>query len=420
MAMNAPFYKFDMFGEEASLIVAFIIGVGFGFALERAGFGSARKLAAQFYFKDLSVLKVMFTAIITAMVGLYLLSGVGVVDLSLVYLTPTFLVPQIVGGIILGVGFVIGGYCPGTSVVSAGTGRIDGMTYLVGVCVGLFVFAEGFPLIDQWTKITPMGQTTMAGFFGIPYGLLVIAVVLMAIVAFVASEWAEKQFGGKSASPDSLIGPGKPLRFSRVLMASVFVVAILASFMGHPYKGHKVTLDTKELALAVGSETDHIKASELADKIIAGDMDYLLIDLRSAEDYARYHIPSAINMPLASLDLTELPRNTKILLYSEGGIHASQAWFLFKANQFPWVYQLKEGLNAWMDEVVYPSKPMGEDPQQLAEFAKRIEVAKFFGGKAKDADETKSSDEILAPPTAPIAPIQPIQASGKPKRREGC
>ena len=110
--MNAPFYKFGLFGDEASFIIAFVIGIGFGFFLERAGFGSGRKLAAQFYLRDLSVLKVMFTAIITAMTGLYLLSRLGLVDLSLVYLVPTFLVPQIVGGLLLGFGFVIGGYCP--------------------------------------------------------------------------------------------------------------------------------------------------------------------------------------------------------------------------------------------------------------------------------------------------------------------
>ena len=104
--MNAPFYKFGLFGDEASFILAFVIGIGFGFFLERAGFGSGRKLAAQFYLRDLSVLKVMFTAIITAMTGLYLLSRFGMVDLSLVYLGPTFLVPQIVGGLLLGFGFV--------------------------------------------------------------------------------------------------------------------------------------------------------------------------------------------------------------------------------------------------------------------------------------------------------------------------
>ena len=87
---------------------AVLAGFGFGFVLERAGFGSSRKLAAQFYFTDLTVFKVMFTAIVTAMLGVYWLSVFGFMDLSLVYLTPTFLAPQMVGGLILGAGFVVG------------------------------------------------------------------------------------------------------------------------------------------------------------------------------------------------------------------------------------------------------------------------------------------------------------------------
>ena len=100
--MNAPFFKFGLFGEEASLILALIIGVGFGFFLERAGFGSARKLVAQFYLSDLAVFKVMFTAIVTAMLGVTFLGWTGVLDLSQVYLVPTYWVPQIVGGLLLG------------------------------------------------------------------------------------------------------------------------------------------------------------------------------------------------------------------------------------------------------------------------------------------------------------------------------
>ena len=128
--MNAPFFKFGLFGDNVSLIVAFVIGIAFGFVLERAGFGSVRKLTAQFYFTDMSVFKVMFTAIVTAMVGLFYLAWMGIVDLSLVYLTPTFIVPQVVGGLLLGVGFVVGGYCPGTSCAAVATGKIDAVVFL--------------------------------------------------------------------------------------------------------------------------------------------------------------------------------------------------------------------------------------------------------------------------------------------------
>ncbi|HRB11636.1 MAG TPA: sulfurtransferase, partial [Vicinamibacteria bacterium] len=79
--MTAPFFKYGLFGDEASLIVALIIGMGFGFFLERAGFGSARKLVAQFYLTDLAVFKVMFTASVTAMLGVTLLGWMGALDL---------------------------------------------------------------------------------------------------------------------------------------------------------------------------------------------------------------------------------------------------------------------------------------------------------------------------------------------------
>ena len=130
--MTAPLYKYGVFGDEASLIVAFLIGIGFGWFLERAGFGSARKLMAQFYLTDMAVFKVMFTAVVTTMLGVTYLSWIGFLDLSLVYYIPTYWLTYVIGGLVLGAGFVIGGYCPGTSVVSMATGRIDGLVYVAG------------------------------------------------------------------------------------------------------------------------------------------------------------------------------------------------------------------------------------------------------------------------------------------------
>ncbi len=195
--MNAPFFKFGLFGDNVSLVVAFLIGIGFGFFLERAGFGSAKKLTAQFYLTDLSVFKVMFTAIITAMLGLFYLSRLGLVDLSMVYLTPTFLLPQVVGGLILGVGFVVGGYCPGTSCVGAATGRYDAIVYLLGILAGIFVFGEAYPLLRGFYLATPMGQITLPGLLNIPYGVVVFLVVLMAVGGFAGATWVERTMAKK-------------------------------------------------------------------------------------------------------------------------------------------------------------------------------------------------------------------------------
>jgi len=190
--MNAPLFKFGLFGENVSLIVAFLIGIGFGFFLERAGFGSARKLTAQFYFTDLAVFKVMFSAIITAMIGLFYLGWMGVVDLSLVYLTPTFMLPQVVGGLLLGVGFVVGGYCPGTACVGLATGKIDALVNLLGIFAGILVFGEMFPLVEPFYTATPMGQVTLPQIMNIPYGVVVFAVILMAVGGFAGATLVEK------------------------------------------------------------------------------------------------------------------------------------------------------------------------------------------------------------------------------------
>jgi uncharacterized membrane protein YedE/YeeE len=198
--MIAPLFKFGAFGDETSLVLAFLIGIGFGFFLERAGFGSARKLVSQFYLNDLAVFKVMFTAIVTAMLGVTYLAWLGVLDLSLVYLVPTYLLPQIAGGLVLGFGFVIGGYCPGTSVAATATGKIDGFIFVLGVFAGTILFAEAFPLVKPLYLATALGQTTIPQYFSLPYGLVVFAVVVMAVGGFAGAGWVEKKMASMSQS----------------------------------------------------------------------------------------------------------------------------------------------------------------------------------------------------------------------------
>jgi hypothetical protein len=194
--MSAPFYPAGLFGDDASLLVAFAIGISFGFFLERAGFGSARKLVAQFYLSDLAVFKVMFTAIVTAMLGVTLLGSVGVLDVSLIDLTPTFLWPQIVGGLVLGVGFVAGGYCPGTSVAAVATGKLDAVVYGLGILGGTLAYAAAFPWLQAFHESGSFGEKTLPQVLGLPQGLVVAAVVAMALAGFWAADKIEAAFGG--------------------------------------------------------------------------------------------------------------------------------------------------------------------------------------------------------------------------------
>ena len=428
--MNAPFYKFGLFSDEASLIIAFVIGIGFGFFLERAGFGSGRKLANQFYFRDLSVLKVMFTAIITAMTGVYFLSRMGMMDLSLVYLVPTFLVPQIVGGLLLGVGFVIGGYCPGTSCVAAATGRIDGMVYLLGMVAGLLGFAEVYPFVQNLAHATPMGQITLAKLFNIPYGLLVFAVVLMALGAFMAAEWVEKWVGGKEPdSNGSLIAKSWNLSPVRILALGLAAAGFVAIFAGDPYRGSHATIDTRDLAIRVGKGADSVQAVQLADWIIQGRNDYKLVDLRSEKEFAAYHIPTAENVPLASLTPAFAAHNEEIVLCSDNGIEAAKAWFLLDAQGYKSVYLLDGGVRTWQASVLFPRKVAGADE---AAFEKQSQVAKYFGGApqtgaAADAANAAPIAVALALPksAAPSVPATSDAGASKSqsapkKKKEGC
>lgn len=198
--MSAPLYKYGLFGDEASLVVAFAIGIGFGFFLERAGFGSARKLVSQFYLDDMAVFKVMFTAIVTAMLGVTYLAWIGWLDLSLVYLVPTYWVAQVVGGLLLGVGFAVGGYCPGTSVVAVATGRLDGVLFVLGVGGGTLLFAELFPRLQGLYEAGALGATTLPEVLRLPWGLVVFAVVLIALGGFAGAEWVERRMASRGVA----------------------------------------------------------------------------------------------------------------------------------------------------------------------------------------------------------------------------
>jgi uncharacterized protein len=198
--MNAPFYKFGYFGDELYLIAAFTIGIGFGFFLERAGFGSAKKLTAQFYFVDMAVFKVMFSAIVTAMLGLFYLSWLGIVDIALVFVNPTYLLPQIVGGLLLGVGFIVGGYCPGTSLVALSTGRIDAVAFLTGIVAGIFAFGEAYPAIEGFANSTALGTVTLHEALGVDMGVVVFAVVLMAVLGFWGASAVERRMAHKAGA----------------------------------------------------------------------------------------------------------------------------------------------------------------------------------------------------------------------------
>jgi uncharacterized protein len=195
MVMTGPLYIFGAFGHGTSLMIAVGIGFLFGFVLERAGFGDARNLTNIFYFRDMRVLKVMFSALVTAMIGLLFLSWVGLFDYSTlleVSLLKTYLWPQLVGGILFGLGFVIGGYCPGTSVVGIASGRLDAVVFLLGMIVGIWIFAVGFPIWGGFYLSSDLGRLTLWQVFGLRPEWMALAILIMALAAFWLAGLAEK------------------------------------------------------------------------------------------------------------------------------------------------------------------------------------------------------------------------------------
>ena len=187
-----PLTETGSLGPSGALIAAIAIGFAFGWFLERGGLGSAPKLAGQFYLTDLTVFKVMFSALVTAMLGAFWLDRLGLLQLDLVYLPETFVVPQAVGGVLFGAGFLVAGLCPGTSCVAAAAGRRDGVAVMAGMLLGVWVFNLAFDWIAPIYSATPLGAVRLTDVAGINLGAGVAAVTAVAIAGFVVANRLER------------------------------------------------------------------------------------------------------------------------------------------------------------------------------------------------------------------------------------
>jgi len=181
MDMMLPLAKTGAISSSMNLWLALPIGFVFGYALFHAGFTDSRRIAWAFYFKDVGVPVVMFSAIATGMLGLWGMSLIGVIDISLVYMLPTYLLPMAVGGLIFGLGMVIGGYCPGTAAASIATGKIDAVVFIVGFLIGSMVFADFFPVWGDFYDSDYMGAFRLDQWLGIGLGSTVLIIVLIAV-----------------------------------------------------------------------------------------------------------------------------------------------------------------------------------------------------------------------------------------------
>jgi uncharacterized membrane protein YedE/YeeE len=194
----APYDLVGYFGLTGSYLIYIAIGFAFGFILESSGFGDARRLAAQFYFSDLRVVKVMFTAIVVAMTLIFWSTALGLLDYNQIWVKPTYLWPGIVGGLVMGVGFILGGYCPGTSLVSVATLKIDGMFFLLGHIAGVLVFGETVDSINEFWNSGHLGFFTLPELLHLETGVVVFLVACLAIAMFLGFEWLRGAIYGKT------------------------------------------------------------------------------------------------------------------------------------------------------------------------------------------------------------------------------
>lgn len=189
--MIGPIISSGLISPAWDNIFAVLLGMGFGFALESSGFSSSRKIIGTFFGYDFVVVKVFFTAAIVSSLGLLYLNYLGLLDFSLLYIQPTFMASAIIGGIIMGVGFAMGGFCPGTSVCAAGVGRIDGLVFLGGMFIGVFLFSESFPLFENLYYSGAQGNVMISSVLGISPELFTFILVLVAIGMFYGASWVQ-------------------------------------------------------------------------------------------------------------------------------------------------------------------------------------------------------------------------------------
>jgi len=403
------------------IAVTLLIGFCFGFVLERAGFGNARNLAAQFYLHNMRVLKVMFTAIVTAMLLVFFATALGWLDFERVAVPPTYLGPAILGGLLLGVGFILGGYCPGTSLVAAATLKLDGMAFVLGVAAGLLAFAETSPMFWYFFNAAGhLGRMTWADLLGLDAGWVVLGVVVMAVGAFAFAEFLERKF----ARPESPVSPlqsdtgRRPAarRWRRVALAAALSVALATLLVGQPSLERKVAWAESALDASLRSRAVHIDPAELLALMHGNQMPLVLLDVRPESDFNVFHLLDARRVDLKDLTprwASQVPANAVVVVMSNDEAGAHEAWkrlaVLLNPNPYRPVtdrsraYVLAGGVNRWLD--VYQAK-RGEVPGPDVPASGEDRLAYRF------AAALGARHEVARPPAAMI-PARSFQAKVK-------
>jgi len=284
----------DLISDQLNLVVALVLGVGFGFVLEQAGFSSSRRLAGVFYGYDFTVLRVFFTAAVTAMIGVRLLSSFGLLDIELVFVNPLWLYPAIVGGVIMGLGFIVGGYCPGTSLCAAAIGKVDAMFFVVGGLLGVLLFGEFFPLYDHFFTSSALGPVRVFDSLGISQGLFGFLLIAAAVAAFAATTRIERRVAPGTA-------PSRDFTGYTHVAAGLGVVVLGALMIFLPDFKTRLTRVATDPSFIAANPVALVTPDELAFRLMDRDPHIQVLDLRSAAAFAALPLPGAVNVARTDL-----------------------------------------------------------------------------------------------------------------------
>ena len=347
--MIETFFANDALATTGAFISAFIIGLSFGWCLEQAGFGSSKRLTGIFYFRDMAVLKVMFSAVVTALLGISFAVKLGYVSLENIYMPETIWGAQIVGGLLFGIGFVIGGWCPGTAAVGLASGKIDALIFLLGSMIGSMIFNESFSALDSLYNMGSSGLRFVYDEFGMELGLFTLIFVCIAILSFWFSEFIEEKF--------SMERVAQKTRGLWVFSVCLLIMACALNLSGKSKKIGSSKLFSNELLSEIEQAHDHIEPEELSELLVGGKEKIICVDLRSSEEYLKWHIPGARNFSLHNLPmkLYRYKSYNRIVLYSNGMVHPAQTWIYLKAAGFNNVYFLTDGLRGLFDRCLKPA-----------------------------------------------------------------
>ena len=283
----------DLISDQLNLVVAFVIGIAFGMILEQAGFSSSRRLTGLFYGYDFTVLRVFFTAAITAIIGVALLEHFGFLDTGLIYVNTMFLLPAIVGGIIMGVGFIIGGYCPGTSMCALSIGKLDAMTFVGGGLLGVFLYAELYPFISGFANSTDWGPIYVYDSLGISKGLFSFLLIIAAIGAFSLTSRLEKRIS-KDAPSNAF-----PRLAHMTSGTAAFIMALILLWL--PSRQGEILSEVSNPGYKPMHPVTLISSDELAFRILDRDPRLILVDVRPAQEYAQAALPGSNNLAVSDL-----------------------------------------------------------------------------------------------------------------------